>query len=566
MISVHRGLFMVPLAVFLLSTGFHISRDVLLKDYDADLDHHMYFGQRLLYGELIWTYEIYDKFPVIQYLFAIPAFFESMRVWFIMSAFMLGISAVALYVAIPHLFLTQHHTFSRANERSFALLCACFYLFLSSGTPPGLAHINVFSTSNLVLSCCFIALSLKYKEQHDNPLAAATCFVSAMFASIAVSIRPFLGPPAALLVAWLVVRHCAVTLRKNNRSNLFMFVFISKDSLWISIAICGFWLILTAFMFLTLNFAPYISSGKFAAMTNGIMHNSQKLNPQTVSEVFSEQYKTLLYPVNWIYVVLGIISVSSFLVYLRLTQSVPQNPQISTNQGTPILNVYLLSVFDMFFAVLLPLISLELMVVTRHWWGHYLQMYIVPFVVSFGVIGKHLMLQAADMNKAWLRTIRIISVSVITIGIVLGTVANQEAFHPQSAKYEEIVRFLQQRRQFNLPVDFLDLGDMYPHWKLHESRHGFPHAQNIQHIVLGWYTSLHRMNHLVFPYTREELCTQVNKNGPTIIFLQFSYMFQCLLGTTSQYTLDQNTPDVIIFIRTPTLKINKITSNFDFTI
>ena len=39
--------------------------------YTWDLDHAMYFGNRLFYKELIFTLEYYDKLPIVQYLFYI---------------------------------------------------------------------------------------------------------------------------------------------------------------------------------------------------------------------------------------------------------------------------------------------------------------------------------------------------------------------------------------------------------------------------------------------------------------------------------------------------------------
>ena len=128
------------------------------KDYDSDLDHHMYFGQRLLYGELIWTKEIYDKFPLIQYLFAIPAYFGSIRIWFLMSAVMLFLSASVLYMATPSLLKFRNGIFSRYTQNLCAILVISFYLFFSTIIPPSLIHINSITTSFLILSISIICI------------------------------------------------------------------------------------------------------------------------------------------------------------------------------------------------------------------------------------------------------------------------------------------------------------------------------------------------------------------------------------------------------------------------
>ena len=54
---------LVLLKIFLIFAG---------SEYPWDLDHAMYFGNRLNYKELLYTSEYYDKLPVVQYLFYIP--------------------------------------------------------------------------------------------------------------------------------------------------------------------------------------------------------------------------------------------------------------------------------------------------------------------------------------------------------------------------------------------------------------------------------------------------------------------------------------------------------------
>ena len=47
--------------VFLLLT----TKELITDNYDHDIDKFMYFGSRLLKGELIWTKEFNDKSPVL---------------------------------------------------------------------------------------------------------------------------------------------------------------------------------------------------------------------------------------------------------------------------------------------------------------------------------------------------------------------------------------------------------------------------------------------------------------------------------------------------------------------
>lgn len=60
--------------------------------------------------------------------------------------------------------------------------------------------------------------------------------------------------------------------------------------------------------------------------------------------------------------------------------------------------------------------------------------------------------------------------------------------------------------------------DMYAHWKLHESRRGFPHATNIWQITeLSWFTWLQVPNVLDFPFTYRALCEKLKRDAPRIV-------------------------------------------------
>ena len=64
------------LAFFLLTT-----KELLTDNYDHDIDQFMYFGSRLLHGELLWTKEFEDKSPILQYIISLPAAFRNTRIY-----------------------------------------------------------------------------------------------------------------------------------------------------------------------------------------------------------------------------------------------------------------------------------------------------------------------------------------------------------------------------------------------------------------------------------------------------------------------------------------------------
>ena len=534
------------IAFFLMSASFAIARDMFTKDYDADLDHHMYFGQRLLYGELIWTKEIYDKFPLIQYLFAIPAYFGSIRIWFVMSAAMLFLSAFVLYIATPNLLKLRNSIFGRYTHNFCAILVVSFYLFVSTIIPPSLNHINSITTSFLLLSICIICI-LNSGGIKNRLYIIILYFISALFASFAISIRPFFAIPVASLVFWLFFRfiinfyYTQHFIIPNTLFAIFLrVIFRSLFNIFM-------WLILVILCFIITNFLPYIITHNQIAMIEGVTHNAQKLNPQSPSDIFLEQSKTIIYYWNWYY--LFMISTSIFILSFRDKNTVKF--PINTYKEK-IINYFIKeNNIDIIFGVIFPFFSLELMIITRHWWDHYWQMFVPLGIVHFIVFIRILFNKYKNVNQISNKILRIIALCSFAVGAVLGASANQEAHHSQESKLKEITAFLDERHLLSRRIDFLDIGDMYSHWMLSESRHGFPHAQNMQHIILGWYSSLHRMQHIMFPYTREELCHQVIERGPSVVFMTFSYMFSCLLSKESGYLLERNSPELIIFVRDP---------------
>ena len=81
---------------FLIFVVLRVVITLLTSDYNWDLDHEMYFGSRLIEGELIYTKEYNDKLPIVQYLFWAPAIAGSIRLWMILSASLCVIAALVL--------------------------------------------------------------------------------------------------------------------------------------------------------------------------------------------------------------------------------------------------------------------------------------------------------------------------------------------------------------------------------------------------------------------------------------------------------------------------------------
>ena len=95
----------MPINFIILICAISILINWILKikgigDYDWDIDHSMYFGQRLLEGEFIWTKEFNDRLLIEQILFALPASYTSVLVWFLLSTAFVIFGSWACFVLV----------------------------------------------------------------------------------------------------------------------------------------------------------------------------------------------------------------------------------------------------------------------------------------------------------------------------------------------------------------------------------------------------------------------------------------------------------------------------------
>ena len=81
------NIFRILCILFLTIFFFGFVRDLTIPIYDWDLDTEMYFGSRLLKGELIYLNEFHDKLPFVQYIFSFLSLFKSHSSFTLLSGF-----------------------------------------------------------------------------------------------------------------------------------------------------------------------------------------------------------------------------------------------------------------------------------------------------------------------------------------------------------------------------------------------------------------------------------------------------------------------------------------------
>ena len=120
--------------------------EFIQQDYDWDIDHEIYYGQELLYGNLLWTVEFHDKLPMVQYFFALVVASGSPIInWRLISLFSAMLAIVCVMRVLPGVLVLAGHAEGRA--RKAALLSGGLFLLVSSVMPGGFTHINVMPAS-----------------------------------------------------------------------------------------------------------------------------------------------------------------------------------------------------------------------------------------------------------------------------------------------------------------------------------------------------------------------------------------------------------------------------------
>ena len=126
-------------------------------------------------------------------------------------------------------------------------------------------------------------------------------------------------------------------------------------------------------------------------------------------------------------------------------------------------------------------------------------------------------------------------------------------------KVELIKEFITQERHKDSNIGFLAPENNYIHWKLDESRYGFPQKAIFRNIAKGKMDSLTTQQDKVYYKfllpSEKDLCQTLNNNAPKFIITKNNdYSYNCLKQRTSKYNLLSETQilndnDIYIFKR-----------------
>lgn len=484
---------------------FSIVISLLSTDYDWDLDHEIYFGQRLYFGELIWDREFHDKLPFVQLLMYFPGLTGSVLIWKLISLTAVILTGLILWALLPRL-IAQSETkpwMTPADAGHLALV----YVFLANYQPGGITQINAVATS------LYVVAIISLFSMRLAPIRGVSPWVmlatSAISTASAISIRPYLAAPIIIAVIWFLFANHAFTRKVSSGFLLFNF---------------SCWAVLTIFMFIAGNVGPYLITGQTSKFWVGIQALANKLNPNSAMETF--------FPFgSFALIFLG-------LVFLSLVLAVKSKaPRIVTS-----------------WLLLIGLSTLALLafISTRHWWPHYLDMFIGLATLFLGALTAWIGALSIDKRRLG-RTIFNRLLILAMIGVVAASqktaIVNQsnESNGRQTLEFVFAIKENQESAK-----SFLAPEDMRIHWQARESRHGFPHAANTYQLLSGWWAGLEFTPVPNLPNTVEKYCTMIQNSKIDFILLsEASKLKSCFSQGQSNYqrylTLSDSSVSMVVY-------------------
>ena len=465
------------LALISLFLEFNTSR------YDWDIDHELYFGQRLARGELVWLTEYNDKLLFQQFLFAPAGVFGEINFWRVMS---LGILLTYILALHKYGWELVGKVFPNSRERAmFTFLTALLTSFFISGFPGGLSHLNFFSAGSGMLTIIFLVLVAR---QAGGVRFWYFSSAAAFFGTLSISVRPYFLLPIALV--WLLM-FLAEAIRPiaSTGANRFRM-------LW-PMTIMGF-------LGFCLNVLPYFLVGRGEAFIEGLSVLAVGRNPDSAWQSFLIDWTS---PPNLI-VITGLVLAGIFIVRAVTTRVFSDAPSF-------------------LFLTALASIAVVVSIFMRHWWAHYAMM-LVPFiallfaataVLLFRRLSLFLGGRKANRNRQ-LGQLAISTFSVFALVLTQGFVERAQSSNIPTESYLEtlvIDEWLSADREVR-PA-FLVPYNMRAHWMLRESRHGFPHAANLLQADLGWWNPAPSTTNFALFSDTSGACASIYRSSVTVIFL-----------------------------------------------
>lgn len=477
----------------------------LLDPPDGDMIHEYYYGQRLFCGELIWTREFHDKLPFVQWLMAVPGSMQSVALFQIFTLCVTVVGSVALVKLVPK--TVQDNACSAAIRHRAHVFAALLFVCLLVTLPGYLFNLHAVSTPLALIGFLGVWARAEKPDAFSWLFVVSTSFCAAM----AISLRPYHIAPLMVVVAWtslMAARNVASPVSIILRLRIVLRMVLPWAG---AIGAWGF----------VMNILPYMMAQQMSAFWDGLSMLAGGNMPNNGVLGF----------LGW-----WIIDVRILVFWLAMLLigglAWAGCCRGGRTEGAVIMLV-------------LAVLGMVLLILKGHSWAGYNQMFAGFLPLLTILLTERVMagqLQPAIKNAmVWIFPVLPLVVAglfAFNAAKIVGQYFVTGKPEPKAAqRLAAFNTYLERTGQQN--VAFLAPFDMDLHWRLGQSRLGFPHTSHTVHIFEGWWVGVKPYSSFPTPSTPEAYCRLLDERGPPLLVdpPQVGGL-SCVTGTSSVYRLD----------------------------
>lgn len=462
----------VYLALFLLAYAW-IAWSVVQEFFEpptGDFTHEIYFGQRVLLGDLPWTREYFEKLPASQILMAVPSFFGGITAWRAISLAMSILASLVVLAKFPGI-ISRQMGISASAAHQAAHVMVLGYFSLMTIIPGGFTSMNSISASLTIAGTLALLATLDNRQSSLPWLTLAVCGLA--FA-LAISIRPYFFSVFVVVVLWVGLS--SVGLKNRSFS-----AFAANPGLALLLSTGAFGLLF--------NLGPFVFLGELQAFFDGLAAMGGATRPPFT-------LKASLF--------LGLASLFAGLTGYFCWRK----------------KIFIGTLFS------LSAVALTAIILSQHFWNHYVAFY----AWYFSGLGAILLLSwlqksgslGANHYLEWTPKKKIASsLLVLAVGVTSMSFGYTVPDSPPARNLDYVRNVTWLVENFGREnVSFVAPREMYAHWVFAESRKGLPGGQALSPIKDGAWQSKGRFESFQLPRTIEEYCKIIHTSGTRFLLVR----------------------------------------------
>lgn len=483
------------------------------ESYNWDVDTYIYYGQELLRGNPLWTDEWTGTPLVFQdFLFAIPSAFGPLLAWRLVSLGSAVLAVICVVLMLPG--FLQSTGYPEGEARRAAILSGGLYLLVSGHLPGGFTHINVLPTSMAIMA---LLLGFSLVGERRNPWKVlASVMLAGLAAAISISIRPYFIFPLAMafiVLGFLIFAEKQLSIGQKAGRVL---------GLLLAPAVIG----------VGLNLGPYIYFGKGWEFFSQLTFFLQ--TPPTGSNSMMDVFVSADYGIH--------PGIRLWLVGMLLFAAIELG--IVIRRRSPGL-----------VSALIPLsaVMTAVGIMSSHFWDHYSNFFSWYFSIVLAsrliffehVISARMRGPLAPFSApSVIVPIALSSLAALVLLFGVGptatapSIAKVDRDHPDLALAQAVESRFSALHVARPP--FLVPQNPYVHWKLEESRHGFPNAPQTNKILGGSWENLPPGSYTFrTPRNADDYCAEILESSIDVVVLERSYPLQpCLAEAEPRWSYE----------------------------